>query len=128
MSVIKRKGFAMIMAIFVVVMVALGGTLLLSNAAKFAPFESEVELIVSYGADFVEIKVIDQGQGMTQQEQSLLFTERCRILPMDKSQGTGMGLYFTKRLIDRMAGQVWCNSVAEKGTCFSIRLGKAITH
>ncbi|OHD77613.1 MAG: hypothetical protein A2023_04010 [Sulfuricurvum sp. GWF2_44_89] len=34
MSVIKRKGFAMIMAIFVVVMVALGGTLLLSNAAK----------------------------------------------------------------------------------------------
>lgn len=34
MSVTKRKGFAMILAIFVVVMVALGGTLLLSNAAK----------------------------------------------------------------------------------------------
>lgn len=34
MSVIKRKGFAMIMAIFVVVIVASGGALLLSNAAK----------------------------------------------------------------------------------------------
>lgn len=34
MSVTKRKGFAMIMAIFVVIMVALGGTLLISNAAK----------------------------------------------------------------------------------------------
>ncbi|MDP3290683.1 MAG: type II secretion system protein [Sulfuricurvum sp.] len=34
MSVTKRKGFAMILAIFVVVMVALGGALLLSNAAK----------------------------------------------------------------------------------------------
>lgn len=34
MSTIKRKGFAMIMAIFVVVLVAAGGALLLSNAAR----------------------------------------------------------------------------------------------
>ena len=58
MSVTKRKGFAMIMAIFVVIMVALGGTLLISNAAKGGKsisdsyLRAQAELLVQSATDY----------------------------------------------------------------------------
>jgi signal transduction histidine kinase/DNA-binding response OmpR family regulator len=39
-----------------------------------------------------------------------------------KFEGTGLGLAITRRLIDMMQGELWCESEPDKGTCFGFRL------
>ncbi len=39
-----------------------------------------------------------------------------------KFEGTGLGLAITRRLIDMMQGDLWCESEPDKGTCFGFRL------
>ncbi|HEX5329284.1 hypothetical protein [Sulfuricurvum sp.] len=58
MYAIKRKGFAMILAIFVVVLIAMGGTLLLSNASMGSKttfvnyLRAEAELLAQSATDY----------------------------------------------------------------------------
>lgn len=70
---------------------------------------------------FVEIRIQDNGPGMSEAVQSRIFEHLFTTKPVGK--GTGLGLSIARQIIEeKHGGQISCTSVPEKGTQFLIRL------
>jgi len=81
---------------------------LLSNADKYSPAESPIELQMKRGTDEVEIAVGDRGPGITEEEEEIIFDRFYRSeRTSGRASGIGMGLTVCKRLIEAQSGRVW---------------------
>jgi signal transduction histidine kinase len=96
---------------------------LLSNAIKFSPFESAVEIKVesANGAVITEFK--DNGPGLTEEDRKGLFQEYAVLSakPTGDEISTGLGLSIVKKFVDKMGGEVWCDSQPGKGASFKVK-------
>jgi PAS domain S-box-containing protein len=91
---------------------------LVSNAIKYAPQGGEIRVGGWAEGHLVTVYVADQGIGIPAEEQSLLFQ---RFFRLDSSltrstQGTGLGLYLSKSIIEAHGGRIWLRSEPGKGT------------
>ena len=96
---------------------------LLSNAAKFSPDDTEVEVGCqdqNGGKPMVRFWVRDQGVGIDEQLRSRLFQAFVQgESPLTKRhQGTGLGLAICKRLIEQHGGAIGVDSTPGKGSTF----------
>lgn len=100
---------------------------LLSNALKFSPSDSTVEVWVRRSADAVLFSVADQGPGLTEREQDRLFEPLCNIGPdpTDGEDSTGVGLYIVRRIVEEHDGTVEVDSEKGQGSTFRLRLPAA---
>ncbi|MBO0350998.1 hybrid sensor histidine kinase/response regulator [Phormidium pseudopriestleyi FRX01] len=72
------------------------------------------------GPNWIEIAVADNGAGISEAEQTLLFE---RFLPgKHKRSGSGLGLHLCKRITEAHNGTIDVQSVLGKGSVFSVRL------
>jgi signal transduction histidine kinase len=96
----------------------------LSNAAKFSPLNSQVNIFVSVVEDKVRIAVTDHGPGISDDFKPNLFTRFSQGDGSDrrKSSGTGLGLAISKELAQAMNGSVGCISKLNNGSTFYIDL------
>jgi adenylate cyclase len=100
---------------------------LLSNACKFTE-QGRVSLSVSRsgadGDDWISIRVVDTGIGMTREQLGRLFQEfsQADSSTTRKYGGTGLGLAITDRLCRMMGGSIEVESEPGVGTTFSVRL------
>ncbi|MDR1871755.1 MAG: response regulator [Deltaproteobacteria bacterium] len=100
-------------------------TNLVSNAIKFTA-EGEVGVKMEIVGDEIpqvltlRFTIRDSGIGMTQEEINRLFTpfSQADTSTTRRYGGTGLGLTITKRLVEMMNGQIWCNSVPKHGSAF----------
>jgi signal transduction histidine kinase/CheY-like chemotaxis protein len=104
---------------------------LLSNAVKYNQDGGSITLdFQKTGNDGIRIDVIDTGEGISEDNQKLLFQPFHR-LETDNSaiEGTGIGLTITKHLIEMMGGTISVQSTPGKGSQFSIvfAVGKQLT-
>jgi len=83
-------------------------TNLIENAAKYGDENSTIKIYSSYNGDFVSIKVINQGIEIKEEDYQKIFTKFSRIdNPLTrKVQGSGLGLYITKTLVEKMGGTI----------------------
>ncbi len=83
-------------------------TNLIENAAKYSDENTNINIDVIPAGDFVSIKVTDKGIGILPENYNKIFTKFSRIdNPLTrKVQGSGLGLYITKNLIDKMGGRI----------------------
>jgi signal transduction histidine kinase/CheY-like chemotaxis protein len=103
---------------------------LLSNAFKFTNRGLVSMSFESVAADgpgdgvMLVIKVRDTGTGMTPGQIEKLFDEYSRFnTGSDRSkEGTGLGMGITRRLVDMMGGELSIDSIAGKGSEFTVRL------
>jgi len=98
---------------------------LLSNAIKYSPAGGTVRLTARENDDgFVLMDVIDQGMGISQEDQEKLFTSFYRIKRPETQniQGTGLGLSIVRSLIELMGGHVHLTSELGRGSTFSVTL------
>jgi PAS domain S-box-containing protein len=93
---------------------------LLSNALKYrSPSRpAVVELATFMQADQLVLTVQDNGLGLTENQQNKLFTMFKRI--HTQGEGSGIGLYMIKRMIENNGGKITVESNPDTGTCFSI--------
>ena len=104
---------------------------LLTNAIKYTE-EGEVSLSVGYMMVDEEIMlkfiVKDTGQGMKEEDTELLFSEYTRFNTKINrtTEGTGLGLNITKKLVEMMDGTVSVESEYGKGSTFSAILPQNI--
>lgn len=100
-------------------------TNLIENAAKYSDENTTVKIQSAFcdNCEFVSIKVTDTGIGIAEKDYEKIFTKFSRIdNPLTrKVQGSGLGLYITKNLTEKMGGKISvCSS--GKGTTFEVKL------
>lgn len=97
---------------------------LLSNAIKFSDRDSIVEIEVESGGADAIVSVIDHGRGMSTEFQQKLFTafEQMEISDSSRKNGTGLGLYLCKTLVEQHGGSISVESMLNEGTTFRIKL------
>ena len=97
---------------------------LISNAVKFSPHKSTVQVKVSVTNGYVGIGIKDQGPGLSAEDQKKLFGKFTRLSaqPTGGESSTGLGLSIVKKLAEAMAGTVICHSVLGEGATFTLRL------
>jgi PAS domain S-box-containing protein len=97
---------------------------LLSNASKYSPPNTTVNLSLTTDKDCAMLKVKDQGVGIAGQDIPKLFTKFQR-LPNELSGlagGTGLGLFLTKSITDLHHGSLSVESTPGVGTTFTVTL------
>src|SRR5262249_9016812 len=97
---------------------------LLSNAVKFTPEGGRVKLLAEQVNDSVLVSVIDNGIGIAEDDQRLIFEEFRQVQTNDqnKPEGTGLGLALTKKFVEKHGGRIWVRSEVGKGSTFGFTL------
>ena len=98
---------------------------LLSNSIKYTPEGGRVDISISLGKDKdILLKVVDRGYGIPIDQQDKIFTKLFRadnVVGKD-TEGTGLGLYIAKSVVEQSGGKIWFESSENKGTTFFVTL------
>ncbi len=92
----------------------------LSNAIKYSPTDSRIEVAVSEIDQFVEVRVIDFGEGIPADALERIFLpfEQARASDEKIKQGSGLGLSICKAIIEQHGGTIGCESEEGSGSQF----------
>lgn len=95
---------------------------IIDNAVKYTPKGGKVTIAVKFSKMKVELIIEDTGMGIPREHQERLFTKFFRSSNAVKAQteGTGLGLFIAKNIIEKHNGKIWFDSVEGKGTTFHI--------
>lgn len=97
---------------------------LISNGIKYIEKKGKVEIAVSTKGSFVKVVVSDNGVGIAKNQQDKIFQKFFRVDNITKSQteGTGLGLYIAKNIVEQSGGSIEFESRENEGTTFSFWL------
>jgi signal transduction histidine kinase len=94
---------------------------LLSNAIKFG-LKKPIKVLAKHTTkDGIAIQVIDEGEGISEDDQSRIFEEFVQVSPTQQL-GTGLGLPISRRLAKLLDGSLDVKSEAGKGSIFTLTL------
>jgi len=93
---------------------------LISNAIKYSPEKSMINILCSDETSGLEISVRDEGIGISVEEQEHLFERFFRAGNALNIQGTGLGLHIIKKYLDLMGGDIRLTSKLNEGTLITI--------
>ncbi len=107
-------------------------TNLVGNSLKFTPPGGTITIKMTKDNEMVVVDVIDTGKGIEKDDLAKLFqkfgTVGNNYLTKTNTQGTGLGLYISKSIVELHGGRIWVKSEGEnKGTTFSFTLKIANT-
>lgn len=97
---------------------------LISNAVKFSPLDSRIEIRVHQDTATCTIAVQDEGPGIHPDEAAQLFTKfhRGRNTPTGGEATSGMGLFIVSQLMASLGGTVAYEPAQPTGTIFRLRV------
>jgi signal transduction histidine kinase len=100
----------------------------ISNAAKYT-IKGSITVKAVVNGDMVTCSVSDTGVGISKEDQAKLFDKFSRLKNNAKElanvEGTGLGLYITKKLVELMGGTLGIESEVGKGSSFWFTIPKA---
>lgn len=94
---------------------------LVGNAIKYTP-KGKIEVLTKEDKGKLNIRVADTGLGISAEDQKRLFEKFFRIQTRETQEivGTGLGLWITKELIEKMGGTIMLESIKGVGAHFII--------
>ena len=97
---------------------------ILDNAVKYSPEQPKVDIYTENVKNYIVMKIRDQGSGMSKIVQKKVFEKFYREHTGDihNVKGHGLGLAYSKRIIDDHHGQISLESEKGKGSTFIIKL------
>lgn len=86
--------------------------------------DGRVEIKLSREDNFLHFQIRDNGVGIPREDQKYIFKKFFRSSNVLKrqTQGTGLGLYIAKSIIERSKGKIWFQSEEDRGTIFHFTL------
>ncbi|GAB4570623.1 MAG: hypothetical protein Fur0017_17520 [Anaerolineales bacterium] len=94
---------------------------LFSNAIKYAP-GSKIMIDGRHIGNKVRLSFTDEGEGIPEEFIPFLFERFYRVPGERTVTGTGLGLYICKQIVMAHHGNIWVESVLDRGTTFFIEL------
>lgn len=102
---------------------------LISNSIKYGSSGKVIGLGLRYDEEFIYVDVWDKGKGIEEKDKDKVF-ERMYTLEDSRNkeyEGSGLGLTITKRLVEKLGGEILLSSKPYEKTIFTIKL-KRITY
>lgn len=98
-----------------------------SNAVKYSYAKRLIHVRLEELKTCLVLAVTNTGHGIPAHQQSYVYSKlfRAENAQQAAEDGTGLGLYITKSLIEKMEGSTWFESTQDKETTFYVRLPKA---
>lgn len=97
---------------------------LVANAINYTDPGGEINIYVTFSPTEVTTSIKDTGVGIPKEALPHLFTKFFRVsnTAQKVDKGTGLGLYISKSIIEKMKGKIWVESEEGKGSKFSFTL------
>ncbi len=96
---------------------------LLSNATKYSdPQAARVQVRIFRRDAHWVLAIRDNGAGIRPEDMPRLFTPFVRLRNHTSVPGSGLGLYFARRLVEQQGGRIWAESTPGQGTTFYVQL------
>jgi len=97
---------------------------LLDNAIDYSPEKGKIEISFSSDGKQITFTIKDGGVGIPDSQKKRIFSKFFRgenVIKME-TEGTGLGMFIAKNIIDAHQGKIWFESEEGKGTTFSFAL------
>lgn len=99
---------------------------IMDNAVKYTPEDRapEIDVFTENVKNFIIIKIVDKGDGMTKTVQKKIFEKfyREQTGNIHNVKGHGLGLAYAKRIVDDHQGEIYVESEKGKGSTFTIKI------
>jgi signal transduction histidine kinase len=95
---------------------------LLSNALKYSPPGTPVDMMIRPRKHDILVAVTDRGSGIAPEDQPHIFERFYRTKGPLKKESVGLGLYITKTLVESHGGRIWVKSKPGQGSTFTFTL------
>ncbi|RZK77340.1 MAG: hybrid sensor histidine kinase/response regulator, partial [Pedobacter sp.] len=95
---------------------------LLSNAFKYTKNEDLINIDLSISEDHAIIKISDSGVGICQDDLAKIFERFYQVNNQEMNLGSGVGLAFTKRLVELHHGSITAESEIGRGSVFTVSI------
>ncbi len=101
---------------------------LMSNAIKFSPAKSIIKISFVDHENEIEVKIQDEGKGIAPENHHKIFNYLYQEKGDKAAEGTGIGLFLVKGLMEEMGGSITLSSNTGKGAEFVLTLKKGHQH
>lgn len=95
---------------------------LIGNAIKFTPTGGKISVCCKRENEHILVAVQDTGIGIPREELPLLFTQFKRLSGAAKTEGTGLGLFIVKTIVEAHKGSIRVESVDGHSSTFIVRI------
>lgn len=103
---------------------------LLSNAMKFTPAGGRIKVSLDHRSEKMTIEISDTGRGIPEDQIERIFERYYQVIDSDTNthnMGTGIGLYYARRLARLHHGDITASNNADGGATFTLTLPVADT-
>lgn len=99
---------------------------LIGNASKYSPDGTQIFVRIAELKNTVKIVVTDKGMGIAEEDRDKIFEKFARVRNQfyQSETGTGLGLYWAKRIVELHEGSIKLDSKIKKGSAFTIVIPK----
>jgi signal transduction histidine kinase len=97
---------------------------LIDNSIKYSANRGRIEIKLIKKSGSIQFSIKDNGVGIPEEQQSRVFEKffRSNNSVRYQTEGTGLGLYIAKSIVEQSGGKMWFNSVEGLGTIFIFTL------
>lgn len=95
---------------------------ILENAVKYSKEQTQIKIEVYPLELFTEIRITDEGIGIKKSEQTDIFKRFYRSREVEQKEGSGIGLYLCRLILEQEKGYLTVASEYGKGSSFSVFL------
>lgn len=95
----------------------------LDNAVKYSPDSSHITISVHKQHFYTSVEITDEGIGVAVNEYNKIFQRfyRSHNPVVKQTEGSGVGLYLTRMILERQGGTISVNSISGKGSTFILQ-------